>query len=55
MRILENHVSVFIPDGIGRDVQANLDRITRLWAERKQRADDEHAVSFPTARRHSGP
>ena len=38
---LIDHVSVFIPDGIDRDVQAKLDRITRLWVERKQRADDE--------------
>ncbi len=39
---LIDHVSVFIPDGIDRDVQAKLDRITRLWVERKQRADDEN-------------
>ena len=38
---LIDHVSVFIPDGIDRDVQAKFDRITRLWVERKQRADDE--------------
>ena len=38
---LIDHVSVFIPDGIDRDVQAKLDRITRLWVERKQRTDDE--------------
>ena len=38
---LIDHVSVFIPDGIDRDVQAKLDRIARLWVERKQRADDE--------------
>ena len=38
---LIDHVSVFIPDGIDRDVQAKLDRITRLWVERKQRSDDE--------------
>ena len=38
---LIDHVSVFIPDGIDRDVQAKLDRVTRLWVERKQRADDE--------------
>ena len=41
MRILDNHASVFIPDGIDRDVQAKLDRTIRLRAERKQRADDE--------------
>ena len=38
---LIDHVSVFIPDGIDREIQAKLDRITRLWVERKQRADDE--------------
>ena len=38
---LIDHVSVFIPDGIDRDVQVKLDRITRLWIERRQRADDE--------------
>lgn len=38
---LIDHVSVFIPDGIDRCVRAKLDRITRLWVERKQRADDE--------------
>jgi len=38
---LIDHVSVFIPDGIDRCVQAKLDRITRIWVERKQRADDE--------------
>ncbi len=38
---LIDHVSVFIPDGIDRDVQAKLDRITRLWVERKQRSGDE--------------
>ena len=38
---LIDHVSVFIPDGIDCGVQAKLDRITRLWIERKQRAADE--------------
>ena len=38
---LIDHVSVFIPDGIDRDVQSRLDRITRLWMERKERLDDE--------------
>ena len=38
---LIDHVSVFIPDGINRDVQAKLDRITRLWGNRQQRTDDE--------------
>ncbi len=38
---LIDHVSVFIPDGIDRDVQAKLDRITRLWVARTPRTDDE--------------
>ena len=38
---LIDHVSVFIPAGIDRGVQAKLDRIVRLWVERRQRADDE--------------
>ena len=38
---LVDHVSVFIPGGIDRDVQTKLDRITRLWTERTRRADDE--------------
>ncbi|MCY3841417.1 MAG: type I-U CRISPR-associated protein Csb2 [Gammaproteobacteria bacterium] len=38
---LIDHVSVFVSDGIHRDVQAKLDRITRLWVDRKQRTDDE--------------
>ena len=38
---LIDHVSVFVPDGINRDVQAKLDRITRLWVERKHVSDDE--------------
>ena len=38
---LIDHVSVFVPAGIDRDVQTKLDRITRLWVERKQCADDE--------------
>lgn len=41
---LIDHVSVFIPDGINRDIQAKLDRITRLWLERRQRAADDDAV-----------
>ena len=38
---LIDHVSVFIPDGINRDVQAKLDRITRLWESRQQHPGDE--------------
>ena len=38
---LIDHVSVFVPAGIDRDVRTKLDRITRLWVERKRRADDE--------------
>ena len=38
---LIDHVSVFIPDGIDRDIQTKLDRITRLWTERTRRADDD--------------
>ena len=38
---LIDHISVFIPDGICRDVQVGLDRITRLWVKRKESADDE--------------
>lgn len=34
---LIDHVSVFIPNGIDRDVQLKLDGITRLWMERKRR------------------
>ncbi|MDE0460282.1 MAG: type I-U CRISPR-associated protein Csb2 [Chromatiales bacterium] len=38
---LIDHVSVFVPAGIVRDVQTKLDRITRLWVERKRGADDD--------------
>ena len=38
---LIDHISVFIADGISRDVRANLDRITRLWLERRQRRDED--------------
>ena len=38
---LIDHVSVFIPDGIDRDIQTKLDQITRLWTERTRRADGE--------------
>ena len=39
---LIDHISVFIPDGIDRDIQTKLDRITRLWTERTRRADDDN-------------
>lgn len=38
---LIDHISVFIPEGIDREVQMKLDRIVRLWVKRKQRADDQ--------------
>ena len=38
---LIDHISVFIPGGIDRDVQTKLDRITRLWVERTPRANEE--------------
>ena len=38
---LIDHVSVFLPQGINRDIQAKLDKITRLWVDRRQRTDDE--------------
>ena len=34
-------MSVFIPGGIDLYIRAKLDRITRLWVERKQGADHE--------------
>ena len=37
---LIDHVSVFIPDGISRGVQAKLDRISRLWVDRRRARDD---------------
>ena len=37
---LIDHISVFIADGIGPEVRAKLDRITRLWLEPRQRVDD---------------
>ena len=37
---LIDHISVFVADGIGHDIRAKLDRITRLWLEPKQRVDD---------------
>ncbi len=36
-----DHVSVFIADGISREVQARLDRITRLWLPPKQQSDED--------------
>ena len=38
-----DHVSVFIAGGMNRDVQARLDRITRLWLAPKQRSDEVDA------------
>ena len=38
-----DHVSVFIAGGISREVQARLDRITRLWLPPKQRPADDDA------------
>ena len=34
-----DHVSVFVAGGINREVQAGLDRITRLWLAPKQRSE----------------
>ncbi len=36
-----DHVSVYIAGGISHEVQARLDRITRLWLPPKQRSDDD--------------
>ena len=38
-----DHVSVFIADGMNREVQAGLDRITRLWLAPKQRPEEDEA------------
>ena len=38
-----DHVSVFIAGGMNRDVQAGLDRITRLWLAPKQRSEEVDA------------
>ena len=38
---LIDHVSVFIANGIDREVRARLDRITRLWIEPRQRVEDD--------------
>ena len=35
-----DHVSVFIAAGINREIQARLDRITRLWLTSRQRSED---------------
>ena len=35
-----DHVSVYIAGGMNREVQAGLDRITRLWLAPKQRAEE---------------
>ena len=37
---LIDHVSVFIPHGIDHDIQAKLDRITRLWVDHQQHSGD---------------
>ncbi len=34
-----DHVSVFVADGMNHEVQARLDRITRLWLAPKQRSE----------------
>ena len=38
-----DHVSVFVSGGMTREVQARLDRITRLWLAPKQRPEDVDA------------
>ena len=38
-----DHVSVYIASGINREVQAGLDRITRLWLAPKQRSEEVDA------------
>ena len=38
-----DHVSVFVSGGMSRDVQARLDRITRLWLAPKQRSEEVDA------------
>ena len=38
-----DHVSVFVSGGMNREVQARLDRITRLWLAPKQRTEDVDA------------
>ena len=43
---LIDHVSVYIPDGINRDVQAKLDRITRLWEGRRDSKTQEWRLAL---------
>ena len=38
-----DHVSVFVAGGMNREVQAGLDRITRLWLAPKQRSEEVDA------------
>ena len=38
-----DHVSVFVSGGMNREVQARLDRITRLWLAPKQRSEEVDA------------
>ena len=38
-----DHVSVFVAGGLHREVQAGLDRITRLWLAPKQRSEEVDA------------
>ncbi len=35
-----DHLSVYVAGGMGREVQAGLDRITRLWLPPRQRSED---------------
>ena len=42
---LIDHVSVFIARGINRNVQINLDRITRLWTAPKDPAEGSESVN----------
>ena len=37
---LIDHISVFVAGGIDHNIRAKLDRITRLWLEPKQQAED---------------
>ena len=43
---LVDHVSVYVPDGINRDVQAKLDRITRLWEGRRDSETQEWRLAL---------
>lgn len=40
-----DHISIFIADGIGNEIRAKLDRITRLWLAPRQRADGDEPDS----------